>query len=242
MSCSRSSALLAGAARRHGRSQRSCRLFAENFLLITSGGGTAARQAADGYGMLTDEEIMAAIVAGDQGVYASTVRKHARPIAAYAYRMLNREGEAEDIAQETFLRLWTHAARWQPGKATLSTWLHRIAHNLCIDFMRKDKSALASELNDEEPDDKPTVEHSLGVEADQLLLQQALAQLPERQRSALLLTHYQGLSNREVARILDDITVDALESLLARARRSLKTHLQASELSTMKRKGDKYGA
>lgn len=213
-----------------------------SLLLPRLGSGTAATQTADGYRMLTDEEIMAAIVAGDQGAYASIVRKHARQIAAYAYRMLSRESEAEDITQETFLRLWTHAARWQPGKAALSTWLHRIAHNLCIDFLRKDKSALASELNEEEPDGTPTIDHHLGAEADRRLLQEALAQLPERQRSALLLTHYQGLSNREVAQILDDITVDALESLLARARRSLKANLQASELSITKREGAKHGA
>lgn len=183
--------------------------------------------AADGHRMLTDEEIMAAIVAGDQRVYADAVRRHARPIAFYAYRMLGSESEAEDIAQETFLRLWAQAARWQSGKAALSTWLHRIAHNLCIDFLRKSKPSLAGELNDDLVDGQLTAEDALGIEADHKLLQLALGRLPERQRSALVLTHYQGLSNREVADILA-ITVDALESLLARARRSLKAYWQAA--------------
>lgn len=182
---------------------------------------------ADDHRMLTDEDIMAAIVAGDQRVYADAVRRHARPIAIYAYRMLGSESEAEDIAQETFLRLWTQAARWQPGKAALSTWLHRIAHNLCIDFLRKSKTALANELSDEFVDEQMTAEAMLDNDIDYNLLQVALGQLPERQRSALVLTHYQGLSNREVAGILE-VTVDALESLLARARRSLKTHWQAA--------------
>ncbi|MEX2335218.1 MAG: sigma-70 family RNA polymerase sigma factor [Pseudohongiella sp.] len=178
--------------------------------------------------MLTDEETMAAIVAGDQQVYADTVRRHARPIAAYAYRMLGNESEAEDIAQETFLRLWTQAVRWQSGKAALTTWLHRIAHNLCIDFMRKSKASLAGELSDDLVDEKQAVDEVFDQEAEHKLLHAALLNLPERQRSALVLTHYQGLSNRDVAGILD-VTVDALESLLARARRSLKTHWQAAD-------------
>ena len=189
----------------------------------------AERQAgsvADGQRMQTDEEIMAGIVAGDQRVYADAVRRHARPVAFYAYRMLGSESEAEDIAQETFLRLWTQASRWQPGKAALSTWLHRIAHNLCIDFLRKNKPALASELSDELVDDQLSTDEALAIEAEHNLLQVALSRLPERQRSALVLTHYQGLSNKEVAGILA-VTVDALESLLARARRSLKVYCQA---------------
>ncbi|MBC55047.1 MAG: RNA polymerase [Gammaproteobacteria bacterium] len=178
--------------------------------------------------MQTDEEIMAGITAGDQRSFAEAVRMHARPIAFYAYRMLGNQSEAEDIAQETFLRLWTQASRWQPGKAALSTWLHRIAHNLCIDFLRKNKPALASELSDDLIDDQATAEETLNSEAQQNMLHVALGRLPERQRSALVLTHYQGLSNREVADMLA-ITVDALESLLARARRSLKTYCQAAD-------------
>lgn len=170
---------------------------------------------------------MAAIVAGDQRIYADAVRRHARAITIYAYRMLGNESEAEDIAQETFLRLWTQAASWQSGKAALSTWLHRIAHNLCVDFLRKNKPSRISPLSDELVDGQMTAEDELGIQADQLMLQVALGRLPERQRSALLLTHYQGLSNKEVADILA-VSVDALESLLARARRSLKAYWQAA--------------
>lgn len=186
------------------------------------------KPAANGYRMLTDEQTMAAIVAGDRDVYADTVRRHARAIAVYAYRMLGNESEAEDIAQETFLRLWTQATGWQPGKAALTTWLHRIAHNLCIDFLRKNKPSLLNELNDDLVDTQLTAEDELRIKSDHVMLQVALGQLPERQRSALLLTHYQGLSNKEVAEVLA-VTVDALESLLARARRSLKAHWQAAQ-------------
>lgn len=195
-----------------------------------------AGPAADGHRMQTDEEIMASIVAGDQRVYAEAVRLHARPIAFYAYRMLGSQSEAEDITQETFLRLWTQASRWQPGKAALSTWLHRIAHNLCIDFLRKSRSSMASELSDDLADGQLSAEEALGIEAERNMLQLALGNLPERQRSALVLTHYQGLSNREVADILA-VTVDALESLLARARRSLKAYCQTDSPRHGKNRG-----
>lgn len=164
---------------------------------------------------------MTAIADGDQRVYADTVRQHVRAIGFYAFRMLGNKSSAEDIAQETFLRLWTHADRWQADKASLSTWLHRIAHNLCIDLMRKDKSSQTDEYADDIADQRQCTEQQ--QESDERLqrLHSALMMLPERQRSALVLTHYQGLGNQAVASIMD-VSVDALESLLARARRALR--------------------
>jgi RNA polymerase sigma-70 factor (ECF subfamily) len=174
--------------------------------------------------MLTDEQVMTAIASGDQRTYADAVREHSRAIGYYAFRMLGNQSEAEDVAQETFLRLWTQAERWQPDRASISTWLHRIAHNLCIDAMRRDRSGVCNELNDEIEDLQPAAEQSLETTQRQQRLQQALLTLAERQRSALILTHYQGLSNQAVAQIMD-LSVDALESLLARTRRSLKVSL-----------------
>jgi RNA polymerase sigma-70 factor (ECF subfamily) len=182
--------------------------------------------------MVTDEQIMTAITSGDQRTYADAVREHSRAIGYYAFRMLGNQSEAEDVAQETFLRLWTHAERWQPDRASISTWLHRIAHNLCIDAMRRDRSGVCNELDDEFGDERsneiedlqPAAEQSLEAAQRQQRLQQALLTLAERQRSALILTHYQGLSNQAVAQIMD-LSVDALESLLARTRRTLKASL-----------------
>ena len=167
---------------------------------------------------------MAAIAGGDQRVYAEQVRQHSRAIGFYAYRMLNSQSAAEDIAQETFLRLWTHADRWQPERAGISTWLHRIAHNLCIDALRRDRSGMTDELSDDAEDVRISPDQEIDDAVRQQRLQQALSALPERQRSALILTHYQGLSNQAVAQIMD-LSVDALESLLARTRRTLRTAL-----------------
>lgn len=154
---------------------------------------------------------MELIALGDQSAYAEAVRRHGRSIAAYAYRMIGQQADAEDIAQETFLRLWTHAHRWQADKAAVSTWLHRIAHNLCVDLLRRDKSAINMALDDEHADPALSSEQLISLDADRVSLQLAISTLPERQRSALIMTHYQGLSDKVVADIMD-VSVDALPS------------------------------
>lgn len=173
--------------------------------------------------MTDDEVLMRAIQAGDSHAYNSAVRQHIKPLSHYAFRMLGNSKDTEDIVQETLLRLWTHAQSWKPDKAGISTWLHRIAHNLCIDYLRKDKSSVNSQLSEDlESSDSP----SQAPEREERLeaLREALRALPERQRSAIILSHYQGFSNREIAEVMG-ITVDALESILARARRGLRTQL-----------------
>lgn len=172
---------------------------------------------------------MAAIAGGDREAFSLAVMRFARSLANYAYRMLGNEAEAEDVTQEAMFRLWTQAERWDPARASLSTWLHRITHNLCIDLIRKNR--LLTGQDDERLDDESNAaghEEAFDQGAMSDRLHAAIATLPERQRSALVLTHFQGLSNRDVAIILD-ISVGALESLLARARRQLKCLLIDTE-------------
>ncbi|MDX1491465.1 MAG: sigma-70 family RNA polymerase sigma factor [Pseudohongiellaceae bacterium] len=173
--------------------------------------------------MVDENELMRAIADGDNTAYCNAVRQHIKPISHYAFRMLGNSKDTEDITQETFLRLWTHADKWNPEKASLTTWLHRIAHNLCIDYLRKDKSSQSDDIDDADWQDISTTDNSDEQERVKDL-NRAIAALPERQRSALLLCQYQGFSNKQTAQILD-ISVDALESILARARRSLKQQL-----------------
>lgn len=192
---------------------------------------------------MSDEELMAAVVLGDPSAYQVLVRKNLPAISRYALRLVGSRSESEDIAQETFLRLWTTAKKWDPAKAKLTTWLHRITHNLCIDFMRKqnrlslepdfDSEASSEEATSgeftsalresaEAQGDSPDRE---GREAELRALDRALNTLPEAQRSALLLCHYQGFSNKEAADIMGS-SVQALESLIARAKRGLRTQLE----------------
>jgi len=193
---------------------------------------------------MNDEELMAAVAQGDRRAYDALVRAHLPAITRYSLRMLGNGRDIEDVAQETFLRLWVNAKKWDPGKAKLSTWLHRITHNLCIDLLRKQQRVLLGERFDEELDSNSNFDRSLRnavveqakeepssqqmIEKDSELsaLNMAISKLPETQRSALLLCHYQGFSNKEAADITG-LSVRALESLMARAKRSLRTQMEA---------------
>ena len=140
-----------------------------------------------------------------------------------ARRMLGDPGEAEDAVQDAFMRLWTHAARWQPGAAKFETWLYRVTLNQCYDRLRRRPSAKLEEAADV-ADPAADPERQLGESNLAEAVGRAVSQLPERQRAAILLCHYQGCGNIEAAEILG-ISVEALESLLARGRRALRQKL-----------------
>ncbi len=167
---------------------------------------------------------MRLVQSGDQQAYARLLDRHLNNVHAYVFRMTNNRADAEDIAQETFLRVWHRARTFKPGRVRFTTWLHRIAHNLCVDAFRKRR-----EIYDGEPDamadDAPTVDELSMAEERRKAVHAGIAALPERQRSALVLCQLQGRSNREAAQILG-VSVDALESLIARARRTLKARLR----------------
>lgn len=181
---------------------------------------------------MSDEELMAAVCRGEEQAYQALVRRHLPAISNYCYRLLGARRDCEDVSQETFLRLWLNAEKWQPDKARLTTWLHRIAHNLCIDLLRKQsrveleakpesiKEAM-SEMT-ETAGDRDRDERRLQLIAD------AMRSLPEAQRSALSLCHHSGFSNQEAAAIMG-LSVKALESALVRGRRSLREMLAGNE-------------
>ena len=192
---------------------------------------------------MTDEELMLAVCKGDQSAYQTLVKRHLRPISHYAFRLLGNNKDTEDIAQETFLRLWINACSWQADNAKLSTWLHRITHNLCVDYLRKHSRMQTRANVDEEEDNRgQTLESDAGLhgesfggvnenldEGDRLRkLRAAMVELPENQRSALMLCHYQGFSNKEAAAIMN-VSVKAIESTLARGKRSLRKKIAEVE-------------
>ncbi|MEM6545857.1 MAG: sigma-70 family RNA polymerase sigma factor [Pseudomonadota bacterium] len=169
----------------------------------------------------TEAELMRRVAKGDRGAFRSLLEVHQRPLAAYTRRMLGDPHLADDIVQETFLRMWTQAERYDNQAARLTTWLHNIAHNLCIDSFRKNSRITFTDDENSFDEADISAEHTHQQYQRGQQVHEALKRLPERQRSALLLCHYQGLSNKEAALILD-VSVDALESLLARGRRTLK--------------------
>ncbi len=163
---------------------------------------------------------IARAAAGDAGAWAALVRRHLPAVTRCAAYMLGDPAEAEDVAQDTFVRLHRKLATWEGGEDGLSSWLHRVAVNLSIDRhrgpVRPASLADVGEVAEPAGLDGP-LDRKRHVE-------NALAALPDRQRAALVLVHYQGLSGREAASTLD-ISVEALESLLARGRRSLRNTL-----------------
>jgi RNA polymerase sigma-70 factor (ECF subfamily) len=141
-----------------------------------------------------------------------------------ARRMLNDATEAEDVGQEVFLRVWREAPRWRPGGAKFETWMHRVALNLCYDRLRRRRERSDPEAGVAVPDPAPLASEALLSQQRSSRVHEALSRLPERQRAAIALVHFQELTNIAAAETLE-ISVEALESLLARGRRALKAAL-----------------
>ncbi len=169
----------------------------------------------------SDDALMQRLKGGDGAAFGELLGRHTGAVAGYSYRMLGNAAEADDIAQETFLRLWRGREKWEP-RAQVRTWLLRVAHNLCIDRFRRREVVIDEFL--EVADGRPSPAAELQSKQVRRVVTTALAALPERQRSAIGLVYYEGLSNVEAAEVLG-VSVDALESLLSRGRRSLRQNL-----------------
>ena len=172
---------------------------------------------------MSDDELARRVASGEAGAWRALMEAHLGAVVGYAWHMLGDHGEAEDVAQETFIRFMKKAASWRPGTARLRTWLLRVAINLCLDRLRarRPRAEVDVELV-AEPGEVGRIDG--GIDRRRAV-RRALAALPERQRGALSLVHYLGLTNAEAAAAMT-ISVDALESLLARARRALRRKLE----------------
>lgn len=190
----------------------------------SAGDDPARRQAAPGVD--PDASLLARVGQGEEAAMRSLVAAKLPRIHALALRQLGRDAEADDVAQEAFLRAWRQARDWQPGRARFDTWLHRVVLNLCTDRLRRRREILVPEPPEQVDPALPADRRIEGQETTSRV-QAALARLPPRQRDAIMLQTYQDLSNIETARILD-VSVEALESLLSRARRTLRSLLQES--------------
>jgi RNA polymerase sigma-70 factor (ECF subfamily) len=171
-----------------------------------------------------DDALVARVAGGDGRAWQAIVDRHAQAILGSAWYMLGDRAEAEDVAQETFIRLMGKAGSWTAGGPKLRTWLYRVAANLCIDRKRQRRTEpldAAAERADPASD-----AGAMGQRIDVArAVSRTMAALPERQRLAVTLVHFQGLTNIEAAEALE-VSVDALESLLARARRAMRGALE----------------
>lgn len=171
-----------------------------------------------------DQELMERVSRGDAVAFQILVDSGISRILAVARRMLGDDMEAEDVAQDVFLRLWRQADKWDGGRAKVSTWLYRVTVNSCIDRLRARREDTVKELP--ELAHQATQEQAMEEEDLQRYMDEALQALPERQRTALVLFHYEDLSMSAVSEIMD-ASVEAVESLLGRGRRTLKKDLES---------------
>ena len=172
-----------------------------------------------------DESLMVYIRNGDHEAFAALVSRHSKMFYAAAYRMCSHQEEAEDIVQDAFLKLWKNPERWDPENgAKFTTWFYRVVTNQALDHVRKKKPTSNSDILDRFEDNCPDQLESLEETRLQGDLEQAILSLPERQKAALNLCFYEGLSNKEAAEILG-VGVKALESLLMRAKSGLRDEL-----------------
>lgn len=169
-----------------------------------------------------DAELIKRAYAGDAEAVRALVDGYLDRIVGFSYRILGDAAAAEDVAQETFLRLWRQAGRWR-ADAPVSSWLHKVAHNLCIDRVRKVAPAPLDDVPEpaDLADGPARAFHRTELAA---AIDEAIAALPERQGAAIHLVHREEMSNIEAAEVLG-VSVEAVESLLARGRRTLRDKL-----------------
>ena len=170
-----------------------------------------------------DLHLVVGVARGDPAAARLLVARKLPRLVALARRMLADPVEAEDVAQEVMLRVWREAPRWRPGAARFDTWMHKVALNLCYDRLRKRRGPTSEPLGDL-IDPGPAPDRGLLAADTGERVRRAMADLPDRQRAAIVLCHYQELSNIDAAALLE-ISVEALESLLSRARRALRASL-----------------
>lgn len=174
---------------------------------------------------LDDNALVARMVQGDKGAYRVVVERYYRGIVGIARRMGLTGGDAEDVAQDVFVRVWLHRNKWRAdGNATFKTWLYRVAVNRVIDLKRKPQFVEGTEL-EEVPDETMSAVDKLAQHQEFKRLRTAIKKLSDQQQIAINLFYDRELSNQEAASIMG-VSVNAMESLLKRARKRLREELK----------------
>jgi RNA polymerase sigma-70 factor (ECF subfamily) len=177
---------------------------------------------ASAYPQMTDAGLLQAAALQDRLAFAEIVSRYYQPVYRLVWRMTSGSSDSEDVTQEAFLRLWRDPAQVREA-AALKGWLMRVASNAVIDRSRKPRHGdldAVPEVQDVQAKPDAPLDRAQAAR----LIDAKLAALPDRQRLALSLVYFEGLSNIDAAHVMD-VSVEAVESLLARARRSLKESL-----------------
>lgn len=184
----------------------------------------------------SDDRLMALCADGDAQAFSVLLERHGEAAWRLAWRMTRDRGEAEDLVQEGFARLWKQAPDWRAGQAGPGAFLQRVITNLAIDRSRRRRPEPMAEPPDCE--DPAPLPDALAEDADlSARVQACVASLPERQRAAIVLTYWEGLSGPQAANVME-LSPKAFESLLVRARGALKGVLARAGLDDGLLSGD----
>jgi RNA polymerase sigma-70 factor (ECF subfamily) len=174
-----------------------------------------------------DTELLHRLASSDEAAFRLLVERHIDRAFGIALRILGSRADAEDVVQDTMLKVWTHRGQWQHGRAKFSTWLYRVVTNRCIDLRRQPRTDNVDAVP-EPADIKPDVVATMQRDEVTRMLESAIARLPEQQRVAVILSYHENMSNGEIAEVMDT-TVTAVESLLKRGRQQLRELLRRNE-------------
>jgi RNA polymerase sigma-70 factor (ECF subfamily) len=175
-----------------------------------------------------DEELLTRLAADDEAAFRLLVERHIDRAFGIALRIVGSRADAEDVVQDTMLKVWTHRGKWQHGRAKFSTWLYRVVTNRCIDLHRRPRTDNVDAVP-EQADAQPDVVATMQRNEVTHMLEDAMQRLPEQQRIAVILSYHENMSNGEIAEVMDT-TVSAVESLLKRGRQQLRDLLRRHEL------------
>jgi RNA polymerase sigma-70 factor (ECF subfamily) len=177
-----------------------------------------------------DAQWMRRVQEGETSLLKVLVERHRRPLVGYLYRMVQVEAVAEDLAQETFLRVYKSRHRYRPA-AKFTTWLYRIAANLALNWLRDHRNERWGEHLESEkvkvhqmPDGRPGIEQLLIRAAELNEIRSAILSLPPRQRSAIVLHKYHGMPHAQIAKAMGT-TEKAIRSLMFRGYGALRQRL-----------------
>jgi RNA polymerase sigma-70 factor (ECF subfamily) len=180
-----------------------------------------------------DVRLMQLVGRGDTAAFQNLVERHQALVLGTVARMLGSNSDVEDIAQQVFIRVWKSAARYVP-RAKFTTWLLKITRNLVFNELRRSKRRAQVPMQAEPDEEQIPLKDETAQAPDASLLEselqeaieEAISQLPEAQRMAVILRRYEDLSYEEIGEVLD-LSVPAVKSVLFRARTELRIRLSA---------------
>jgi RNA polymerase sigma-70 factor (ECF subfamily) len=174
-----------------------------------------------------DEDLLIRLAANDEAAFRLLVERYSDRAYSIALRIVGSAADAEDVVQDTLLKVWIHRGQWQQGRAKFSTWLYRVITNRCIDLRRRPRTDDVDAIP-EPADTQPDAVSAMQRSEVNNMLEVAMGQLPEQQRVAVILSYHEDMTNAEIADVMDT-TISAVESYLKRGRQHLKKLLRRKE-------------